>query len=331
MTQSTQAPTTNLGLDERFQYPPDLLEQLIDTIPLLVRSKKAVVLFFKGAGASRYDTQDIEDELTRDRDGVNKFQIARSILTRLNQRGDVALAVRREVIKRVVEFEDFSVCWETDQQKARGQVAEIRRVVNVHDSFTRIAREREQEATQRREEHAARLTVVKARDAKVENVKQRLFALFGESDPHRRGLALEPVLNDLFATYGILIRESFKMVGDRGEGVVEQIDGVIELDGHIYLVEMKWHSSNLGTPEVSPHLVRLFGREGARGLIIANPGYSGPAIKIVREALRSRAVVLATLHEFVAVLTRGDDLAEMLRQKVRAAVIDREPLVDTVQ
>lgn len=331
MTQNSQAATSNLGLDERFQYPPDLLEQLIDTIPLLVRSKKAVVLFFKGAGASSHDTQEIEDELARDRDGINKFQIARSILTRLNQRGDATLAVRREIIKRVVEFEDFSVCWETDQQKARGQVAEIRRVVNVHDSFTRIARERDAEAARRREEHAARVALTKARAAKIADVQQRLFALFGETDPHRRGLALEPVLNDLFEAYGILIRESFKLVGGRGEGVVEQIDGVIELDGHIYLVEMKWHSTNLGNPEVSPHLVRLFGREGARGLIIANPGYSEPAIKIVREALRNRTVVLATLQEFVAVLTRDDDLAEMLRRKVRSAVIDREPLIDTAQ
>lgn len=36
-------------------------------------------------------------------------------------------------------------------------------------------------------------------------------------------------------------------------------------------------------------------------------------------------VVLATLEEIVGVLTRGDDLVEMLRSKIRAAVIDREP------
>jgi hypothetical protein len=120
MSQNSQASASSIGLDEHFQFPPDLLEQLIDTIPLLVRSKKAVVLFFKGAGATGEDIRAVEADLARDRYSINKYQIARSILTRLNERGDAALAVRREVIKRVVEFEDFSVCWEADQSKARG-------------------------------------------------------------------------------------------------------------------------------------------------------------------------------------------------------------------
>lgn len=36
-------------------------------------------------------------------------------------------------------------------------------------------------------------------------------------------------------------------------------------------------------------------------------------------------VVLVTLEEILGVLTRGDDMVGMLRTKIRAAVIDREP------
>ena len=36
--------------DITFHYPPELFSLLVDTIPLLNRSKKDVLLFFRGAG-----------------------------------------------------------------------------------------------------------------------------------------------------------------------------------------------------------------------------------------------------------------------------------------
>jgi restriction system protein len=317
--------------DEAFHFPADLLEQLIATIPLLVRSKRSVFTFFRGAGVSQAILADLEAELARDKDSLNKFSITRNVLTRLNERGDATLAARREVIKRVVEFEDFSTCWDSDQQKARGQVAAIRQSVNVHDSFTRMAKEREQEAARRREAHADELAKTREHSAAVAAVKDKLFALFGETNPHRRGKALEKVLNDLFAAYGILVRESFELIGDAGEGIVEQIDGVIELDGQIYLVELKWWAENIGVGDVSAHMVRVFGRDGARGMFIANPGFTEPAIRAVRDALRQKTMVLATLHEIVMLLTNGGDLRELLRDKIRAAVIDSNPLLDSTR
>ncbi|WP_448662846.1 restriction endonuclease [Sphingomonas sp. CJ20] len=275
--------------DEAYHFPADLLEQLIDTIPLLVRAKRGVFTFFRGAGVAQDILSDLEAELARDKDSLTKYAIARAVLTRLNERGDATLAARREVIKRVVEFEDFSICWDSDQQKARGQAAA------------------------------------------VADVKDRLFALFGETNPHRRGKALEKILNDLFAVYGILVRESFELRGDPGEGIVEQIDGVIEIDGQIYLVELKWWAENIGVGDVSTHMVRVFGRDGARGLFIANPGFTEPAIKAVRDALRQETIVLATLHEIVNVLTNGSDLRDVLRDKIRTAVIDSNPMLDTTR
>lgn len=329
MTSTTTA--TGPVFDEAYHYPADLLEQLIDTIPLLVRAKKGVLTFFRGAGVPQDILSGLEADLAADKDSLNKYIIARTVLTRLNERGDAALAARREVIKRVVEFEDFSTCWEADQQKARGQVAAIRQTVNVHDSFTRMAKEREKEVAQRREAHAEQVAKTRHHAAAVADVKDRLFALFGETNPHRRGKALEPVLNDLFAAYGILVREDFTLRGEPGEGVVEQIDGVIELDSQIYIVELKWWAENIGIGDVSTHMVRVFGRDGARGLFIANPGFAPAAIKAVRDALRQKTFVLATLHEVVNLLTNGTDLRDVLRDKIRAAVIDGNPLLDTTR
>ena len=41
---------TKSAPDITFPYPPDLFNLLVDTIPLLNRSKKDVLLFFRGAG-----------------------------------------------------------------------------------------------------------------------------------------------------------------------------------------------------------------------------------------------------------------------------------------
>ena len=317
------APTDEFG--EAFHYPPDLLEQLVDTIPLLCKSKNGVVLFFQGAGVAAEDFADIRAELKADRDAHNKYGIARTILARLNQRGDNGLRPRREVIKRVVEFEDFGTTWEGDRMRAKGQVASIRERVNVHDSFTRMAIEREREATRHRETHERQVSEVRVRKATIDNARDALFALFGEQNPQRRGKLAEKALNDVFAAFGISVREAFELVGDPGEGVVEQIDGVVEIDGTIYLVEMKWLADTAGTGTVSQHMVRVMGRSGARGIIIANPGFSDAAVKVVRDALAQMTVVLVTLEEIVGVLSRGDDLVEMLRSKIRAAVIDRDP------
>ena len=100
-------------------------------------------------------TNDIAVRLKQDRATVNKYEIVRTILARLNQEGDAAIRERREVVKRVVGFEDFSTCWPGDQLKARGLVAQIRQVVNVKDSFTRMSQEREVERNQRLAEQQA--------------------------------------------------------------------------------------------------------------------------------------------------------------------------------
>jgi restriction system protein len=61
-------------------------------------------------------------------------------------------------------------------------------------------------------------------------VQAELGSLFAQSDPHKRGKALEGVLNRLFKAGGISVRDAFVLRVD-GEGVVEQVDGVIELGG----------------------------------------------------------------------------------------------------
>lgn len=313
-----------------FHYPPELLQLLKDTIPLLCRSKMDVLLLFKGAGVPESLYSDIQQKVKNDRDSISKFAIAREVLERLNAKKDYHLRELREVVRRVTEFEDFSTCWPADQLKAKGLVAEIRRVVDVKDAFTRMRIERERESDKAKAEADQKTNEARQRREKIQSVAKDLFALFGESDAQKRGKALEGVLNRLFEAYGMAIREAFTVKGSTGQGVIEQIDGVVEIDGDLYLVEMKWWNSPIGTGEVSPHIVRIFNRGlQVKGIFISYSHYTDGAIETCKQALSGGAVVaLCTLQEIVSVLDKyeqGADLRAMLRAKVHAALLDKKP------
>lgn len=308
-----------------FHYPPELLNMLIDTIPLLCRSKQDTLLFFKGAAVAEELTSDLWRRVGSDRRSITKYEIVRNVLTRLNERGEPTLRERREVLKRVIEFDDFTSCWEGDRLKAQGLVAQIQKLVNVKDSFTRMKDERERERQQNIEKREAVVRAKQKRQDDINELKAEFFELFGDVNPHKRGKQLEDIFNRLFSTYGISVREAFTVLGDDGEGVIEQIDGVIELDGQLYFVEMKWWKDPVGVPEVSQHMMRIFFRAEARAIIISASEFTDPAVASCKEALSQKVVTLCTLQEFVMLLEHQADLADFLRRKVQTTIMDKNP------
>jgi len=317
---------TTTAPSEAWHYPPELVDLAIKAISLLNKGKEGELDFFRGAGVPRAILADVEQQVAIDKGAISKVEIARRVITRLNDAGDDMIAPRREILNRIVRWESFEQCWPDDRLPAKGVVAEIRDVVNKRDSFTRMRQERDREhnerlrvnreATERRErERAAR-----------EQVRKDLFALFGEANPYTRAKRLESVLNRLFALDGIGIREAFHVIGDEAEGIVEQIDGAIELDGEIYLVEMKWLEKPVGVAEISPHLVRLFSRSEARGIFISQSRFTDPAIAQSKQALGQKVSVLCELEEIVHLLEQAADIASYFREKVRAAITERRPL-----
>jgi len=252
--------------------------------------------------------------------------MTREILKSLNEGGDPLIAPRREVIKRVSEFEDFSSCWENDKMKAEVSVYKVREIVNRKDSFTRMNIERERERLERQQAHKKTMEERQRVAAERETIRKDLNALFAEQNAWKRGKALETVLNRLFASYGILIRETFTVKGDPGQGIVEQIDGAVEIDGHVYLVEIKWWSEPIGRAELAPHLVSVYSRADARGMFISCSGFAEGALSDAKTALVQRVYLLAELEEIVHLLEQNRDVKQWVLEKVRAAQTTREPL-----
>lgn len=320
-----------MGINTIYQYTPDLLNLLINAIPRICRSKKDVLTFFKGAGVNSSLMDDLSLQVKNDKNSISKYEITRTILSRLNERGDATLRERREILKRITELEDFSSCWPKDEWEAKGFVAEIRRVIDIKDSFTRIKQEREAEQQRRIIEQQSKREEIEQRRTKLATIRRDLSALFGETNPQKRGKQLESVLNSLFKFSDILVREAFTLKGPSGEGIIEQIDGAIELDGDLYLVEMKWWNEPLGVGEVSPHLVRLFNRGQTGGIIISASDYTEPAIIQCKDALHSKIVVLCKLEELVLLLEKELELRHFLKLKINAAKMDKNPIYEPLR
>ncbi len=81
----------------------------------------------------------------------------------------------------------------------------------------------------------------------------------------------------------------------------------------------------MGKPQLAEHLVRLYGRADARGLVISYSDYTSAAVDVCREALQARVVALCRLHEIVTLLDQEKELAAFLRAKANAAVLDKTP------
>ncbi|UIX80869.1 hypothetical protein [Xylella fastidiosa] len=45
-----------------------------------------------------------------DHHSITKFAIVRNVLTKVNTRGDNGLPARRDIVKRIAEFENFELC-----------------------------------------------------------------------------------------------------------------------------------------------------------------------------------------------------------------------------
>ncbi len=316
-------------MPEQFHYPPDVFNLLVNVIPLLCRSKDDVLIFLQGAGVDIADLAEVSYIVQSNRQAINKYDIVRNVLKKINSQGDRGLRARREIIRRVVEFEDFSLCWPDDQLKAKGLVASLREVVHVKDSFTRMRQERDREHEKTKASNQKTQENIAKKRAAIEGVNTRLCSLFSMNDrPQERGKLLEAILNDLFRAYGILVQEDFCRRDPDNALVLEQIDGVIILNGGIYLVEMKWLKDPVGVAEIGPHLVRLFSRANASGIFISNSDFTQPALQQCKDALSQKTIFLCSLREIIFLLQKKADLETLLSKKSQAAIIEKNPYIE---
>jgi restriction system protein len=317
-----------LGMSvEQYQFRPDVFTALVDAVALIRNSKRDVVTLFRGAGLQHPQLAEYERLIAVDRESLRKTEMAHTLLKIANEiPTDEGLKIRREILKAVVDFNNFEACYNDKVLAAKGAVAKVRELVHEKDAFTRMEIERDRERSARIAKEHSKVEEARRKAEAREDIKRRLFALFTLADEYERGRLFESVLNDWFKHEGISVRESFRLTGDVDNRTFEQIDGAVDVDGHLYIVEVKWWKKALGPKDVSEHVMREYNRGEARGLFIVNPDYTDAAVHEVSRALPQRVFVFATTEELYHVMNDAEPLSKWIRDKAHAALTERTPL-----
>lgn len=158
----------------------------------------------------------------------------------------------------------------------------------------------------------------KVATAKKETLKKTLPLLLNELlsldklAPQKRGYAFEKFLNTLFNTFNMKSRSPFRLVG-------EQIDGSIEFEGNIYLIEAKWQNALVGNAD----LLVLNGKVGgkatwSRGIFISYSGFTPEGLEAFSKG-RPTNLIAATGQDLYFILEGGMPLDQMIRLKSRLA------------
>lgn len=129
--------------------------------------------------------------------------------------------------------------------------------------------------------------------------------------PQKRGYEFEKYLKNLFNTFDLDARGSFKLIG-------EQIDGSFVLDKNIYLLGAKWTNKKIERDELVIFNDKVSSKSGfTRGLFISFSGYSDEALQTIHTG-RTINIILMTVAELSIALSRKLDLKTVLWKKVRA-------------
>lgn len=151
-------------------------------------------------------------------------------------------------------------------------------------------------------------------DAEKKRLCNDLMELSKLNDsPQIRGFKFEKFLNDLFSAFGLKPHNAFKLVG-------EQIDGSIELDNEIYLIEAKWQNRQTSADDLYIFSSKVKRKtDWTRGLFISFNGFTEEGITAFEKG--NVNLITMTGQDLYFILSedsaREIDLLEVLRFKFR--------------
>lgn len=274
-------------------------------------------MFFQNVGVQDKYLHKYLVLLNTNKESLSKFNMTREILTLLNQGGDSMLGIRRQLLQRVVCFDSFDACWDNDRDKAKANVSEIGKIVKLKDTVTRFETITEKEQSRIEDENKKRVDKVIQIKQEYENTKKRIMALFSIENPQKRGKELETALNDLFRFYKIGVHEAFAIYDNESGKCYEQIDGVVEINSYLTLIEMKWEQPPIGSDKVCRFINRIFMRSNVDGIIISYSGFTETAIKNANDALSHKVITLVELQDIINILNFYKDLKKYFEIKLR--------------
>lgn len=241
-----------------------------------------------------------------------KRQIVSDVVDALCTDQEKYLGDLRRLFHEVAQMESFKHLAQLDDgekkaQRAREAVAQLKSIVDKHDDATRetqqIEERRKQEAEKIRRSQAVRL--------KLEEIKDRYFALISSVKPQQRGFELEKLLYDLFELFDLDPRASFRNIG-------EQIDGAFSLEGADYFFEAKWQDLQTAISDLDAFGGKVRRKlDNTLGLFLSINGFSEDGVRA--HSTGRPVIILMTGADLMAVLEERIDFVSLLLRKRRHA------------
>lgn len=289
-------------------YPPDLIEALKDALRSIYWYKRQLRSFMENC---RVPSEIIAQQQWSDPQEY-KAIIVDKVINALVGKGDESIGSIRELIRRVIEMNDFSHLLKEDdgrrlKKEAEVNVERLRQLVIQHNAKIRRQKEEREgrvKAVEQRSQAATRFHL-------LEQLKGRFFEIVAVPDPRERGRKFEPFLFDLFNAFDLQPRGAFSLTG-------EQIDGAFEMDGSRFLMEAKWEKTPIGAREIRNFKEQVESKlDNTLGLFISINGFTDEGVYAVQ---RSRPnLILLDGEDLSAVLEGLIDLRELLNRKLRYA------------
>lgn len=116
-----------------------------------------------------------------------------------------------------------------------------------------------------------------------------LFERIKQFEPKQRGFAFERLLNRILQNEDILISPSY-----RTDDLEQQIDGAIQINGRIFLLEIKWESSKtIAASKLFSFIGKINSKiEGTLGVFISYNRLNENIISAVRNGLRQNVIII---------------------------------------
>jgi hypothetical protein len=142
---------------------------------------------------------------------------------------------------------------------------------------------------------------------------QTRFMKISQLPPQDRGYAFERYLHDLFEAYNFNPKPAFRIQG-------EQIDGSIELDHEIYLLEAKWQSKAITQADILVLDGRVQGHSTiGRGVFVTAGCFSRDGITAYQRS-RPSSIFGIDGQDLYFVIENNLPIDEVLRFKIRRLV-----------
>jgi hypothetical protein len=286
---------------------PRAYNALADALAVIYWNKKPWARYLRGV---LRDAPEVLSGL--DFDGVTKRETAGELVDRLmaNEAKYQPLAI--SLMLSVADMDSFpNLASQSDSAKmikaAEDAVAEVRRWVSHHQD---IAADNQQYAAEiaKASEEAKKN---RAFSASISKLKDQFMAMHADSsDPHRRGIAFEGFINQLFGLFDLEPRAAYSL--ER-----EQIDGAFSFDTDDYILEARWWKEPVGRGHMDVFAKKIERKgKNALGLFVSVNGFSQDALDEY-----STATPFITLDgaDFFMVLEERVRLDDLLRRKKRYA------------